>query len=115
MPSLNEYSKKDSDTGDPFNFSIPIRTNCPPSKIGIGNKFIRPKLILKIAKTVKKDTKPDFAAVPASKEICIGPPTLSADTDPDNILPIESRINFENLYVSVNLLQRPLPSFPCYK
>ena len=49
--------------GDPFNFSIPIRTNCPPSKIGIGNKFIRPKLILKIAKMVKKDTKPDFDAI----------------------------------------------------
>ena len=109
MPSLNEYSKKDSDMGDPFNFSIPIKTNCPPSKMGIGNKFIRPKLILKIAKMVKKDTKPDFAAVPASKEICIGPPTLSADTDPDNILPIESRINFENLYVSVKPFTKAPP------
>ena len=49
MPSLNEYSRKESETGEPFIFSIAIRTSCPPSNIGIGNKFINPKFILKIA------------------------------------------------------------------
>ena len=69
MPSLNEYSRKESETGEPFIFSIAITTSCPPSKMGIGNNFINPKFMLKIAIIDKNENNPAFAAEPANKEI----------------------------------------------
>ena len=54
-PILIECSRKFSETGEPLTFSIAIISNCPPSKTGMGNKFIRPRLILNIAIIDKKD------------------------------------------------------------
>ena len=88
-PIRMEYSIAISETGDPLTFSIAIISNCPPSKIGIGKRFNSPRLILNNATIDKKVTYPALAADPASTEICIGPPRLSADIDPLNILPIE--------------------------
>ena len=68
-PILKEYSRKLSEIGDPLTFSIAIMSNCPPSKIGIGNKFIRPRLILNIAIIDKKDKSPALAADPAKTDI----------------------------------------------
>ena len=68
-PTLIECSRKLSETGDPLTFSIAIMTNCPPSRTGMGNKFIRPKLMLNIAIIDKNGTKPSFAAEPAITEI----------------------------------------------
>ena len=68
-PILKECTRKLSEIGDPLTFSIAIMSNCPPSKTGIGNKFIRPRLILNIAIIDKKDNTPAFAADPAKTEI----------------------------------------------
>ena len=92
IPTLIEYSRVISDTGDPLIFSIPIITNCPPSKMGIGKRFKSPRLILSNATMDRKVTYPAFAADPARTEICIGPPRLSADIDPLIIFPIEEII-----------------------
>ena len=58
-----------SETGEPFNFSIVIINNCPPSKIGIGRRFKRPRLILSNAIMDRKVTYPAFAADPAKTDI----------------------------------------------
>ena len=71
-------------------FSAAISTNCPPSRTGIGNKFINPKLILNKAIIPIKDTRPALAAEPDKTAICIGPPTFSAETEPEINFPIES-------------------------
>ncbi len=68
-PILIECSRKFSETGDPFAFSIAIMSNCPPSRTGMGNKFIRPRFMLSIAIIDKNGTKPSFAAEPAITEI----------------------------------------------
>ena len=96
-PILIECSRKFSEIGDPLTFSIAIISNCPPSRTGMGNKFIRPRFILKIAIIDKKSIRPDFAAEPANTEICIGPPILSAETEPFISFPIDERINCVNL------------------
>ena len=68
-PILIECSRKLSERGEPLTFSIAIISNCPPSSIGMGNKFIRPKFMLKIAIIDKNDTNPSFAAEPAITDI----------------------------------------------
>ena len=68
-PILIECSRKFSETGDPLIFSIAIKSNCPPSKTGMGNKFIRPRFMLNIAIIDKKDKSPAFAADPAKTDI----------------------------------------------
>ena len=93
IPILREYSRKISGTGDPLTFSIAIRSNCPPSSIGMGNKFIRPKLMLYIAIIDRKAKSPALAAVPDISAIIIGPPIFSAETDPFIIFMIDTRIN----------------------
>ena len=54
IPTLMEYSRATSEIGEPFNFSIAIINNCPPSNIGMGSKFSKPKLILNRAIIDKK-------------------------------------------------------------
>ena len=53
--------------------------------------------MLRIAIMLIKDIKPALAAEPARRDICIGPPKLSAETDPETIFPIESSIKTVNL------------------
>ena len=91
-PTLIEYSKVISETGEPFIFSIAIINNCPPSSIGMGKRFNSPRFILSNATMDRKVTYPAFAADPARTEICIGPPRLSAEIEPLIILPIEEII-----------------------
>ena len=93
IPTLIEYSRVMSETGDPLIFSIPIITNCPPSRMGMGKRFKRPRLMLSNATMDRKVTYPAFAADPARTEICMGPPRLSADIDPLIIFPIEEIIS----------------------
>ena len=69
IPTLTECSRKFFERGDPLTFSIAIISNCPPSKTGMGNKFISPKLILNIAIMDRKETSPALAADPAKTEI----------------------------------------------
>ena len=79
--------------------------------MGIGNKFIKPKLILIKAIKEKNDIKPVLAADPAIIEICIGPPILSALTLPNIIFLIDSRISKEKFRVwSTALMKEEIKS-----
>ena len=49
------FSLTESDISRPKSVSMVKITNWPPSNIGSGNKFIIPKLILMIAKNIKRD------------------------------------------------------------
>ena len=53
--------------------SIVNITNCPPSKIGRGSRFIMPKLILMIAKKIKSDLRPFWAIFVLDVKVMIGP------------------------------------------
>ena len=69
IPTLIEYSRAISETGDPFNFSIAIISSWPPSNMGIGKRLSNPRLMLSNATMERKVTYPAFAADPASTEI----------------------------------------------
>ncbi len=91
--NLGEVFRKTMNFANGLTFSIAIRSNCPPSSTGMGNKFIRPKLMLNIAIIDRKAKSPALAAVPDISAIIIGPPIFSAETDPFIIFMIDTRIN----------------------
>ena len=96
-----------SDNGFPLHHSKKYINKCPPSSMGIGNKLRIPRLILIMAKKLKKARTPLSADAPANCAILIGPPKFLLDTSPASIPTKLFTVNADIFHVVSTALNSP--------